>query len=67
MNIDDFFNMRLFIFSYSFMVAIIIIILIQITPEDFLSLRKFLKIAKGYQYDFELPQISKDNLGAYCR
>ncbi|KAI7851004.1 LETM1-like protein-domain-containing protein [Circinella umbellata] len=39
----------------------------RITPEDFLSLRKFLKIAKGYQYDFELTQISKDNLGAYCR
>ncbi|KAI9276774.1 LETM1-like protein-domain-containing protein [Phascolomyces articulosus] len=39
----------------------------RISPEDFLSLRKFLKIAKGYHYDFDLPQINKENLGAYCR
>ncbi|KAI9466448.1 LETM1-like protein-domain-containing protein [Zychaea mexicana] len=39
----------------------------RIAPEDFLSLRKFFKIAKGYHYDFELPQVNKDNLSAYCR
>ncbi|KAI8138263.1 LETM1-like protein [Fennellomyces sp. T-0311] len=39
----------------------------RITPEDFLSLRKFLKISKSYEYDFELSQIHRANLAAYCR
>ncbi|KAI9316789.1 LETM1-like protein-domain-containing protein [Dichotomocladium elegans] len=38
-----------------------------ISAEDFLTLRGFEKIAKNYNYDFELKQIRKGNLSAYCR
>ncbi|KAG1053185.1 hypothetical protein G6F43_004723 [Rhizopus delemar] len=38
-----------------------------ITPEDFLSLSKFQRIAKHYGYDFELSRIDRRHLSAYCR
>ncbi|KAI7904607.1 LETM1-like protein [Cokeromyces recurvatus] len=38
-----------------------------ISPEDFLSRTKFLKIAKHYGYDFELSRIDRRHLSAYCR
>ncbi|KAF7731280.1 hypothetical protein EC973_000696 [Apophysomyces ossiformis] len=38
-----------------------------ISPEDFLSVRKFEKVAKGYEYDFDLQRIDRNHLSAYCR
>ncbi|KAI9309122.1 LETM1-like protein-domain-containing protein [Cunninghamella echinulata] len=38
-----------------------------ISPEDFLSLPKFSKLVKHYNYDFELEQIDRKHLSAYCR
>ncbi|CAO3608491.1 unnamed protein product [Cunninghamella blakesleeana] len=38
-----------------------------ISPEDFLSLPKFSKIVKHYNYDFELQQIDRSHLSSYCR
>ncbi|SAM05606.1 hypothetical protein [Absidia glauca] len=38
-----------------------------ISPEDFLSIPKFAKIAKHYGYDFELNQIDRPHLASYCR
>ncbi|KAI8335715.1 LETM1-like protein-domain-containing protein [Chlamydoabsidia padenii] len=38
-----------------------------ISPEDFLSIPKFTKIAKHYDYDFDLNQIDRVHLASYCR
>ncbi|ORZ14727.1 LETM1-like protein-domain-containing protein [Absidia repens] len=38
-----------------------------ISPADFLSLSKFAKIAKHYEYDFGLDQIDRAHLASYCR
>ncbi|KAG0170700.1 hypothetical protein DFQ28_006667 [Apophysomyces sp. BC1034] len=39
----------------------------SISPEDFLSVRNFTKLAKGYGYDFDLKRIDRKHLSAYCR
>ncbi|KAI9272563.1 LETM1-like protein [Sporodiniella umbellata] len=38
-----------------------------ISPDDFLSLSKFQRIAKHYGYDFELSRIDRRHLSSYCR
>ncbi|GAA5810287.1 hypothetical protein MFLAVUS_003707 [Mucor flavus] len=38
-----------------------------ISPEDFLSLSKFQRIAKHYAYDFDLSRIDRAHLSSYCR
>ncbi|KAJ8663808.1 hypothetical protein O0I10_000082 [Lichtheimia ornata] len=38
-----------------------------LSVQDFLKPRSFEKFAKHYNYDFELAQIHKKNLSAYCR
>ncbi|KAI8096710.1 LETM1-like protein-domain-containing protein [Halteromyces radiatus] len=39
----------------------------SISAEDFLSLTKFTKIAKHYDFDFDLDQIDRIHLASYCR
>ncbi|KAI8377594.1 LETM1-like protein [Radiomyces spectabilis] len=38
-----------------------------ISPEDFLSVHNFTRIAKHYNHDFELSRIDRRHLSAYCR